>query len=476
VNAPIVRLFGLVTALFVTLVAFTSYWSVVDAKNLKDNAANRRPLLEEQRIRRGAILTADGETIAESFPRGSGSRRVYIRNYPQGTLYAHPVGYSFLERGRTGIERSHNAELVGERTEFLSILDQLRGRRQEGDELTTTLVAEAQRTATDALAGRAGSVVALDPSTGRVLTMVSVPGFDPNGVPDDDAFAALTKATGSPLVNRATQSGYPVGSTMKVVTAAAALDSGEFTPDSVVNGDSGVPISGVPLANFGSQDFGEVDLTTALTNSVNTVWAQVGESLGKETMFDYMRRFGFGAEPPLDYPSDQMAASGVFEGRRLLDAGDSVDIGRVAIGQERLKVTPLQMAMVVAAVANEGELMKPRFLDRVTDIDGRTVDELDPDAAGRVISDETAATLTEMMADVVREGTGTAAALSGIEVAGKTGTAERGGALNQAWFVGFAPLDDPQVAIAATVEETSGTGGAVAAPIARQVMQVLLGS
>ncbi len=472
-NTQIVKLFGLLVILYALLLGFTSYWSVFEAKGLREHTANRRPLLEEQQIERGKILAADGSVIAESNPIGDGGDRIYVRDYPEGELYGNPIGYSFVERGRVGFEQSHNDELVGNKTEFLSILDQLRGHRQEGDDVTSALDPDAQRIATEALAGEKGSVVAIEPSTGKVRAMVSTPTYDPNLVPDD--FAELNSASDSPLFNRATQAGYPTGSAMKVVTATAALDSGEFSPDSRVNGDSNVPISGVPLQNFGNKDFGEVDLTTALTNSVNTVWAQVAESLGTETMYKYMDRFGFNTKPPLDYPGQQLATSGVFEGDELLTADDAIDIGRVAIGQERLRVTPLQMGMVVSAVANDGVLMKPRLWEKVTDPDGRE-SELEPSPVDRVMSEETSAQLTEMMSDVVNEGTGGAAALASSQVAGKTGTAERDPSrnINHAWFIGFAPADDPQIAVVATVEETSGTGGDVAAPIAQQVLESLV--
>lgn len=263
---------------------------------------------------------------------------------------------------------------------------------------------------------------------------------------------------------------------MKVVTATAALDSGEFEPDSTLEANSGVEISGVPLENAGGADFGTIDMETALTNSVNTYWAQVGEQLGTETMYRYMDRFGFNAEPPLDYPSFQLAASGEYADGRLLGPGsDQIDVGRMAIGQDKLGVTPLQMAMVAAAVANGGELMEPRLWSKVIDTDGRER-KLNPERQSRVMSEDTAETLTGMMTDVVNEGTGGAAALATDQVAGKTGTAEIDVAagINQAWFIGFAPADDPEIAIAATVERTSGQGGTVAAPIAQEVLQVLL--
>lgn len=477
-NAQIVKLFGVVLVLYGALVGFTSYWSVFDAEGLVENTANKRPLLEEQRIKRGRILAHDGTVIAKSVPEGRGAGRIFVRSYPQGELFGNPVGYNFVDRGRAGIELSHNDDLVGEKTEFLSILDELQGHEQEGLDLFTSLDPEAQRIAIEGLAGQAGSIVAIVPDTGEVRVMASFPQYDPSRVDTD--FPALNADQTAPLLNRATQGLYPPGSTMKVVTAAAALDSGDYEPDTTVDGSSPQVISGVPLNNFDNASYGQIPLTEALTNSVNTVWASVAEDIGSDSLFKYMNRFGFNRQPLLDYPGFQLATSGSFTDGSLDGPGDGVDVGRTAIGQGRLLVTPLQMAEVAAAVANDGELMEPRLWSKMVDSDGR-VTELDPDRQAQVISSETADELQSMMTDVVNEGTGTAAALSGIDVAGKTGTADIDGRPgcevsdpNQAWFIGFAPADDPQIAIAATVECTSGQGGTVAAPIAASVMESLI--
>jgi len=476
-NLQIVRLFGVVLILYALLFGFTSYWSVFDAEGLENNVANKRPLLEQQRIDRGEILAFDEETvIAKSEPDGEGNDKIFVRDYPEGDLFGHPIGYSFVDRGQTGFERFHNDELVGEKTEFLSILDTLRGQPQEGSDVVSAIDSEAQQTAIDALGGQKGSVVAIVPSTGEIRAMASIPQYDPNEVATSAGFQRLNQDENAPLFNRATQAGYQPGSVMKVVTATAALDSGEYEVDSTVSGENGKVISGVPLQNAGGEDFGDIPLTEALTNSVNTVWAEVGEELGQDTMYKYMDRFGFNDRPPLDYPSDELATSGEFADGRLLSAGsDQIDVGRMAIGQDKLNVTPLQMAMVAAAVANDGELMEPRLWSKVIDTDGREED-LDPERMSRVMDEDTASELTEMMTDVVNEGTGGAAALAEDQVAGKTGTAEidipRG--INQAWFIGFAPADDPRIAVAATVERTNGQGGTVAAPIAQQVLEVLL--
>ncbi len=480
-NAPIVRVFAVLLVLFGVLVYFTTRWTLIERDELADNPQNKRALIAQQRIARGAIAAADGTTLARSVKRSDGT---YTRRYPRGGLFAQTIGYAYLNPGTSGLERFYNGRLSGRRQGVEQTLRRLRGRDREGDDLRTALDPAAQQVALDGLAGRAGSVVALDPRTGRVKAMVSLPAYDPNELRRADAITALNRAPGAPLLNRATQAGYPPGSTFKVVTAIAALDSGKFTPGSVLNGNSGIEISGVPLSNAGGADYGEVDLTRALTQSVNTVWAQVGEQVGARTMQRYMqrlgfvRRTGFDDPVPVDLPEDQRRPSGEFCERRFVPAtARCVDVGRLAIGQDKLQVTPLQMAMAAAAVANRGTLMRPYIATRTLDPDGRTSLENRPREFAKVMSARTAKTLTEMMTRVVGEGTGTAAALAGIDVAGKTGTAERDIAANvtQPWFIGFAPAGAPRVAVAVTIERTvGGFGGTDAAPIAAAVMESLL--
>jgi penicillin-binding protein A len=471
-NAPVFRLYALFVVLFGVLVVFTSRWTVFDAEALRDNALNRRQLLEEQKIRRGTIRSADGRVLARSVPRPGD---IFTRRYPSDDLFAHAVGYSYTTIGRAGLERSRNDELTGRRTELVTALESILGRSEEGDDVTTTLNAKAQQAAVDALqaSGHKGALVALDVKTGGVLAMASDPSYDPNGLDDPATFARLNRdRANAPLVNRATQNGYPPGSTMKVVTAAAALDSGRYRPDSRVSGENGKVVSGVPLNNFGGESFGDVDLTFALTNSINTVWAEVGEKLGGRTMQRYMERFGFYAEPPMDYPDQQMSASGVRKGGDLVPmTSDRVDVGRVAIGQGDLFATPLQMASVAQTIGNGGVRLKPHIMAKAVDPDGRTVEEVKPEEAERVVSLQTARDLTVMMKQVVREGTGTAAALEGVEVAGKTCTAELNNTgLNQPWFMCFTP----EVAVAITLERfQGGTGGVTAAPIAKSVLEAL---
>ena len=486
-NAPIARLFLGMLVLFALLVGFTSNWAVFDAEDLQANAENKRPLLEAQQVERGRIISSDGEVIAESFPKGKGDDLRYIRRYPQGSLFGNPIGYSLIDQS-SGFERAEEAVLTGDENEFVTLLDQIRGRSQEGSDIVTTLDAGAQRVAMDLLGqqGSPGAVVAIEPGTGAVKVMASTPGYDPNA--DAQTLAKLAAdGTDSPLFDRTVQSTYPPGSTMKVVTAAAALDSGEFTPDSVLNADSPQVFSGVELANSGNESFGDIPMRTALTNSVNTYWARVGEQLGPETLLEYMERFGFLRDPQVELPDDQKAPSGIYAlqkdgGSELVDEG--FDIARVAIGQGgeegSLLASPMQMAQVAATVANSGTLMRPTLVEAIKDPDGRTTEELDPEEQSEVMSEESAAALAEMMTSVVDEGTATALAgdLGGTPFAGKTGTAEIDveAGLNQVWFIGFAPVEDPQIAIAATVERCTGCfGGDTAGPIATAVMRELLG-
>jgi peptidoglycan glycosyltransferase len=368
------------------------------------------------------------------------------------------------------MERSYGPALRGLQTGLSSVFGQL-SPRPVGDDLLSSLDPKAQKVAQTALAGRAGAVVALNPQTGAVKVMYSNPSYDDNH----------PKPTDPGQFNRATQAGYPPGSTFKVVTAAAAIDSGKYTPNSIVNGKSPVTISGVPLNNDNNQSFGPIDLTTALTFSVNTVWAQVAESLGLGTMTRYMKRFGFYSRPPLDYPVNEINTSRPYapSGKAYPPGSPNEDIGRIAIGQGGLLVTPLQMAMVASAVANGGKLMTPHLGSRVVDPSGRTVQTVRPTQYRRVMKTSAANEIAQMMKKVVDEGTGTPAQLgSGITFAGKTGTASVGLAglnLTQPWFIGFAPIQNPKVAVAVTIERSNGGfGGTVAAPIAKAVVQTLL--
>jgi penicillin-binding protein A len=486
VNRQIIKLFAFIMVLFGVLVGFTAWWSVFNAKELKASKWNHRPLYEQQQIPRGRILAEDGSVIAKSVPQGKGVNRTYVRHYPMGKLFGHPIGYSFIEVAQSEFEKFHNEELTGEESEFGTILDELTAQKQEGEQIVTSLDPQAQEVAMNALeAAGFGAVVAIEPSTGAVKVMASTPGYNPNSVPDVKKYEKLnTENINRPLVNRAAQGLYPPGSTFKVVTAAAGLESGVITPETTINAPGSIIDEGHELANDGNVDWGPIPLDTALTNSVNTWFGQLGQKLGQDKLFSMMEKFGFSSKPPIDLPEEEVLPSGVWdlEADKLLTRHDPVDLARVAIGQERLLVTPLQDAMVAAAVANGGKLMKPQIWKRVVNVDGSVTKTMDPSVYSEPIKSKTAEELTTAMEGVVDEGTGTNAAISGVKVAGKTGTAETpsnkacgGGAEeNQGWFMGFAPADHPKIAIAATVECTTQFGNDVAAPIFREVAETIL--
>jgi peptidoglycan glycosyltransferase len=475
VNRPIVRLYGFVFLLFALLIAFTSRWTIFEASSLRANPLNERGLLQQLRIDRGESVAADGTVLARSV-RGLGG--TYTRAYPSGSEFTHAVGYSYVERGETGLERYRSSALNGETgTSVQSILDELQGRKPQGNTVLTSLRPAAQRVAISALGEHEGAVVALDPKTGAVEVMASTPGYNPNEVGSQRAYERITGEPGAPLVNRAVEFGYAPGSTFKVLTATAAIDSGQFTPETTVSGRNEVPISGVPLKNDNNESLGQITLTQALAHSVNTVYAQVAERLGKQTMARYMRRFGFDRKPQLDYPADEMSASGEYLGERLLSPTSTyVDVGRMGIGQDKLRVTPLQMLEVAAAVANHGTLMVPHLTTAIVEPDGRVLQRIAPKVQSVVMKPSTAASVTRMMEAVVNEGTGESARIPGVQVAGKTGTAETqiGTAINNVWFIAFAPAQNPTVAVAVTLKGVPGQGAAFAAPVARQVMEALL--
>ncbi len=473
-NSQITKLFAVIVLLFGLLIYFTSRWTVFSATALNANALNARPQIEQLRIKRGSILAGDGTVLAKSIKAGHGT---WSRTYPEGSLFSQPVGYSEPSAGdAAGLELSQANYLRGAPSS-ISALFGLSTSTQVGDNVHTTLDPGAQKTARDALDGQPGSVVALNPRTGAVLAMYSNPTYDDNHPSPNKQCNAV-----GCLVNRAVSSAYPPGSTFKIVTATAAINSGKYTPDSIVNGNSPVTVSGVPLSNDGNQSFGDITLTDALTYSVNTVWAPVAVNVGIKTMTEYMKRFGFYSKPPLDYPAGEMLPSRVQSpgGQYYPPGSADEDIGRIGIGQGGLVVTPLQMAMVASAVADNGKLMVPHLVSSVIAPDGRTVKTIQPRLYHQVMTAKTAQEINLMMRTVVDEGTGTPAQLgSGIQFAGKTGTASVGPAgegETQPWFIGFAPANDPKVAVAVDLERSDSgqSGGAVAAPIAKDVVQTLL--
>jgi peptidoglycan glycosyltransferase len=475
--------------LLAALIVGTTYWQAWANASLAERQDNDIRLVAQFSIKRGKIYAADHKTLlATNVEKRIGGQTLYLRRYPSGPLFSDVVGYSTQTRSQAGLERSYNDYLTGSNsnldTVLRSSLDRLKGTTVTGNDLVLTIRPGVQALARRLLQGKCGAVVALEPSTGRVLAMATSPSYNPNLI--EKRFAQATKTTlpcGAPLLNRATAGKYQPGSIFKIVTAAAALDTGRYTPDSQFY-DPGYCIEyGQRVRNAGNPEapetFGSVNLTSGFQHSINSVFCNIGKAIGAGTILRYAQRFGFYALPPLETPEDERVASGLYRNNRLFMPTKpqfQVDPGRLAFGQERLQVTPLQMAMVTSAVANHGALMRPNLIERIISPGGKTITHLDPHQLGRPIKRQTADQLTRMMELAVTGGTGTQAQISGIRVAGKTGTAEIGrGNVHTTWFTAFAPVERPRVAIAVVVEnQLGGFGGTVAAPIAREVMEAVL--
>jgi peptidoglycan glycosyltransferase len=485
-NRQITRVAGVAMALLIALVVATTYWQTWARPALADRQDNEIQRVAQFSIERGQIR-APARILARNREVELDGRTLYLRRYPQGGLTSHVVGYSTASRARAGLERSLNDYLTGSNKSLSSLvdtsLDKLRGEPVQGNHVETTLDLNAQRVALEELGSSCGAVAAIDPRSGRVLVLASSPTYDPNFV--ENSYSTIERiradcSPAAPLVNRATAGLYPPGSTFKVVTASAALDSGRYTAGSTFH-DPGYCIAyGKRVNNYDtSSPFGTISLATALQYSVNSVFCNIGQALGSKRILDEATEFGFYELPPLETPEEERRASGLYRNGELYypKRSSDVDAGRTAFGQERLLTTPLQMAMVAGTIGNAGILMRPYVVDRILAPGGKVLVKTERERIRRAVKPTTARDVGEMMIRAVQSGTGTSAQISGFRVGGKTGTAETGVAgRNTTWFIAFAgPYGErPTVAIAVVLENQSSTGGATAAPIARSVMQALL--
>jgi len=485
-NRQITRVAGLAMALLVALIVATTYWQTWARPALAERQDNAIQRVAQFQVKRGLILTP-ARVLARNKERRVGGKTFYFRRYPQGRLAAAVVGYSTVGRSRTGLERSLNPILTGSVRSLSSLVDQsldkLHGKPIIGDTVVTTLDINGQKAALEALGSNCGAVVALDPRTGRVRVMMSSPSFNPNDVESNFSRIDRIRANctpASPLLNRASQGLYPPGSTFKVVTVSAALGSHKYTPQSTFHDPGYCIVYGKRVNNFDtSSPFGTLSLATALQHSVNSVFCNIGLALGAKRILKQAKAFGFYERPPLETPESERLPSGLYNHGKLYEPkrDSDVDAGRMAFGQERLLVTPLQMAMVAGTIGNGGILMKPYVVDHTVTPNGKTSFRTKPTKIRRAVSPATARDVGAMMISAVQAGTGTAAQISGLQIGGKTGTAETGIAgKNTTWFICFAgnPGEKPKLAVAVVLQNQSLTGGATAAPIARAVMQALL--
>jgi penicillin-binding protein A len=476
-----IGMFVLFGALFVNL----NVIQVIQADELANDNRNSRGLIREYSVRRGLILAADGSTELARVEPTEGTLR-YERRYADGPLFAHVTGYHSVVFGRSELESAANDFLIGAAPETFArnLADLLAGRERTGDDVITTIIPSVQAAAASALGDRRGAVVAIAPRTGDVLALWSAPTYDPNRLSSHDRSAAnaywgeLNADGGRPLINRAVREWYPPGSTFKLVTAAAALEAGLASPETAFDDpvEQPLPQTTAAIRNFGRgtcSGGGQITLSEAMAVSCNTTFAKLGLDLGAEALVDMAEAFGLNRRI---IDSDQVPSP--LESRMPTDLNPP-QAAQSAIGQFDVRTTPLQMALIAATIANEGRAMRPHLIRAIQDERAADLVTYEPEAfEDQVISTRTAHQLRDMMVRVVTSGTGRNAAIGGVTVAGKTGTAETGGPPT-VWFAGFAPAEDPQVAVAIVVEDGGGvgdeaTGGAIAAPIARAVMEAAL--
>jgi peptidoglycan glycosyltransferase len=474
------RVTAVIVLLLLALIVNLSYIQVFKAGDLRSQAGNQRVTLTEYSHERGPILLAS-QAISESTPTADALK--YLREYADGSTFASVTGFYSVVYGATGIESEENSVLAGNDSRFfVDRLQQLFANREpKGGAIRLTIDPAAQIAAMKALNGRTGAVVAIDPATGAILALASSPSFDPNLLSSHDAgdiqanYEKLNADSDQPLLNRPLAMTLPPGSTFKLVTAAAALESGKYVADSQLPGPTEINLPGtdVQLGNWNAKSCGAGDVTTlqaALEISCNTAFAWLGMELGADAIDEQAKKFGFESEFSVPMTS---AIS------RFPIAPNKPQTAMSAIGQFDVRATVLQMAMVVAGIANDGVVMNPYLVSQVLGPDLTVLQNTNPSAFGRAMSIENSRILRDMMVGVVENGTASKARISGISVGGKTGTAENSpGEPAHAWFVGFAPSGQSKVAIAVVLQNGGGasevSGNALAAPIAAAVMRAIL--
>jgi peptidoglycan glycosyltransferase len=481
-NTPLRRLSVAVMLMFGLLLLNANYLQVVKASSLHENSHNPRVIAEEYSRQRGPIVVG-GKQVARSVE--TDDRLKYLRTYTEPKLYAPATGFYSLVYGATGIEQQANSVLAGTDSSLFvrRIIDLLTQTPPKGGSVALTLDPAAQKAAYAGLRklGARGAVVALDPTTGAILAMVSTPSYDPNLVSGHDTaevrrnYNRLASQKSRPMLNRTLRETYPPGSTFKLVTAAAALESGRYTPDTKVDNSAVLDLpqttATLPNENGGPCTSGEATLTIALENSCNVAFGRIGLDLGDAALREQAVKFGF--ESAYEVPMRSVASHFPAD----LNAPQTA---QAAIGQYDVRATPLQMAIVAAAIANRGVVMAPYLVQQVRGPKLEVLDTTKPHSLGEAVSPQTASQLTQMMVQVVEQGTGTNGQIPGVPVAGKTGTAQQGGGRTpHAWFVSFAPADaEPKVAVAVIVEDGADqpeiSGNGLAAPIAQAVMRAVL--
>lgn len=445
--------------LFVGMIGYFSYFNVVKGKEIINDSRNPRMDLYENQVLRGSIMDKDGNVLAESKESEDGSQ---TRDYPYGKLYAHVVGYS--DKGKSGLESAQNFQLQTSNVSFKTkLLNEFKGKKSAGNNIMTTLDTNIQQAAYDALGNNRGAIVAIEPSTGKILAMVSKPSYDPNTIVED--WASLNENTEGILVNRATQGQYAPGSTFKVVTTLAYMRQNPNYEDYTYRCTGEITAGKNEIHCFGNEVHGTVDLADSLAYSCNTSFSNIGLSLNVDQFRETAEDLLFDSELPCPLVYNQSKFN--LES----DEGDAA-IAMTAFGQGKLQVSPYHMAMITSAIANNGILMKPYLVDQIISAEGETVEKYVPESYKELMTTDEAAKLTEYMQGVIEYGTARSLKSLGVSIAGKTGTSEYSDDKEKthSWFIGFSNVENPDLAIAVVIENSDSTGD-VATDVAKKVFQ-----
>lgn len=443
--------------MFVSLIVYISYFQIFKAEGIKYNSYNKRLWIDEEKTLRGSILDRNGKLLVYS----EKNEEVQVRHYKHGRLYSHVIGYSYREYGKTGLELKYNNDLLDISTnQAINEFKNMVSDKSIGNDLQLTLDHGLQDMARNLLDGKKGSVIAMNPSSGEIYAMVSAPDFDSDNLRED--WKSISENPESPLLNRATQGLYQPGSVFKLIPAIALIENESV--DKRYNCVGKTIIDGYTIRDYNEKGHGEISLSDALVLSCNTYFAEKSILIGKDKMGDVADRLKI--NKPIDFDLPLKTSKFPYK-----DNIGETEIAASAIGQGKVEVTPLNMLLIASTIANKGEMAKPIIAKSIMTPEGeikRTINSLTVD---RPIDSITANSLKDYMVDVVSRGTGKSAAISGLDVAGKTGTAENSSGKSHAWFLGFAPAEDPKVAVVVVLEEEGSTGGKAAAPIARDIMK-----
>ncbi len=443
---------------FVLLIGYLSYFQMFRAQAVRDNAYNKRLWINEDNILRGGIRDRDGEVLVYSETREGEAQRIYRFD----NLYSHVIGYSLKDYGKSGLERKYNSYLVNanENTAINELIN-LINPSGVGNNLSLTIDHDLQMRTRDLMGGKKGSAIAINPKTGEILSMVSVPDFSIETLSEN--WTTVSENPDSPLLNRGTQGLYTPGSIFKILTAIGVIQKG--VPEAIYQCTGSTVIDGYAIRDFDESGHGPLNLEQAFTVSCNTYFADQAVAIGHDHLREIAESLLFNQR--IDFDLETTAS--IFPDKSI----GLTDLGASGIGQGRVLTTPLNMLMVVSAVANDGYMTMPYLVESILSPGGMTIDSHRSQSM-KVLDNGEAQALKRMMREVVASGTGTNAGINGVQVAGKTGTAENSSGNNHAWFVGFAPLEDPEVAVVVLLEEEGSSGGRAAAPIAREIMNFAL--